>query len=605
MPMRVIAIAGAVILLIGAAWVSRVAAEPLGKAKYQVAFASFAPLNLDVYIADADGANARPLLPHPGQDYNASFSPDARWVLFTSTRGGGAADIYRVRTDGTGLERLTDSPAFDDQAALSPDGRSMAFVSDRSGQADVWLLDLETRKLQNLTGSTPKGVGGNFRPAWSPDGKWIAFTSERDSPKGAPLLYTAVFVMRPDGTGLRRLTDPQTIAGSPSWSPDGKRLAYYEASFEEADRIVSVARPGGTTQIATVEVAGGERRVLTSGKGEKWSPRWWSDDRIAYVRGGPEGGLAFTDGSGGIAGDFRSPVWSPDGRRMLFHRDVGKTWPPLQELPSLDPEFALVRTGVFPSYAPAGDRLVCNTEIGGALRNELLVMKADGSSRSVIFRDPEKNASAPVWSPRGDWIAFALGQFRPFRPAKEPAHLAVIRPDGKDLQVLTSGSRNDGFPSWSPDGRRIVYRSTERLGGDRIVKNLRILEVETRAVQGLTDGEHDDNFPAWSPDGDVIGFTSNRAGPFNIYTIRADGTGLRRLTDSAGRDAHCSWSPDGKWIFFSSDRGGHKDEVLLSGVAGQSAGDIYAMRPDGSDVRRLTNDQWEEATPAPVPPRRP
>jgi Tol biopolymer transport system component len=286
---------------------------------------------------------------------------------------------------------------------------------------------------------------------------------------------------------------------------------------------------------------------------------------------------------------------------MLFHRDVGTTWPPLQELPSLDPEFVLVRTGIFPSYAPAGDRLVCNTEIGGALHNALLVMNADGSSRSVIFRDPEKNAAAPVWSPRGDRIAFALGGFRPFRPAGEPAHLALIRPDGKDLQMLTSGSRNDGFPSWSPDGRRIVYRSAERLGAEKIVKGLRILEVETRKVQVLTDGEHDDNFPAWSPDGGRIAFTSDRPGPFNLYTIRPDGTGLRRLTDSRGRDAHCCWSPDGKWIFFSSDRGGHRDEVLLSGVAGQSAGDIYAMRADGSDVRRLTNDQWEEATPSPVP----
>jgi Tol biopolymer transport system component len=601
--MRVLRITFAVLLLTGMALAGRVAAEPPAKPKYQVAFASFAPLNLDVYLADADGSNPKPLLPHPGQDYNASFSPDGRWVLFTSTRGGGGADLYRVRTDGTDLERLTDSPAFDDQAALSPDGRSVAFVSDRAGQADLWLLDLPTRKLRKLTGGDPRGPGGNFRPAWSPDGRWIAFSSERDSPKGTHGLYTAVFVMRPDGTEVRRLTDPQTIAGSPSWSPDGKRLAYYEASFEEADKIVSVRRPGGTTQIATVEVATGKRRELTSGKGEKWSPRWLFGDRIAYVRGGPEWGLAFTDGSPGTAGEFRSPAWSPDGKRMLFHRDVGKTWPPLQELPSLDPEFALVRTGVFPSYAPGGDRLVCNTEIGGALRNDLLVMKPDGSSRSVIFRDPEKNAAAPAWSPDGKWIAFGLGQYIPFRPAKEPAHLALVRPDGKDLQVLTSGQRNDGFPSWSPKGDRIVYRSAERLGGDKVVKGLRIIAVPTRKVQALTDGEHDDNFPAWSPDGELIGFTSNRDGPFNLYTIRPDGTGLRRLTETKGRDAHCSWSPDGKWIFFSSDRGGHKDEVLLSGVAGQSAGDIYAMRPDGSDVRRLTNDQWEEATPAAVPPR--
>jgi Tol biopolymer transport system component len=62
--------------------------------------------------------------------YDASFSFDGEWVVFTSERHG-SADIFRVRANGMGLERLTDSPAFDDQAALSPDGYSLAFVSTR------------------------------------------------------------------------------------------------------------------------------------------------------------------------------------------------------------------------------------------------------------------------------------------------------------------------------------------------------------------------------------------------------------------------------------------------------------------------------------------
>src|SRR5262249_46790611 len=162
--------------------------------------------------------------------------------------------------------------------------------------------DLETRKLRNLTDHP----GGDFRPAWSPDGKWLAFSSERDSPKDARRLvslgrsapHSALFIVRPDGTGLRRLTDPQIISGSPSWSPDGNRLAYYETTPEEAEKIISVPRPGGTTQIVSVEVATGKRRVWTSGEGKKWFPRWLSDDRIAYVRGGPQGGLGFSDGKG-------------------------------------------------------------------------------------------------------------------------------------------------------------------------------------------------------------------------------------------------------------------------------------------------------------------
>ena len=89
----------------------------------------------------------------------------------------------------------------------------------------------------------------------------------------------------------------------------------------------------GTTQIATIDVATGERSVVTSGQGEKWSPRWVTEDRIGYVSGGPDGGIEFTTGPAGARGAFGSPNWSKDGRRMVFHREVGPDWspPPFRE----------------------------------------------------------------------------------------------------------------------------------------------------------------------------------------------------------------------------------------------------------------------------------
>jgi len=63
-----------------------------------IAFATFAPLDTDIFIAAADGSDAKPLLPHPDLDYNPSFSPDGRWIVFTSTRNG-SADVFRVSTD--------------------------------------------------------------------------------------------------------------------------------------------------------------------------------------------------------------------------------------------------------------------------------------------------------------------------------------------------------------------------------------------------------------------------------------------------------------------------------------------------------------------------
>ena len=191
---------------------------------YALAIASFAPLNSDVFVADPDGRNARPFLPdRDALDYNASFSADGKWIVFTSTRGGNA-DIYRARLDGSKLEKLTDSAAFDDQGVLSPDGRLLAFVSSRSGQADIWTLDLKSGDLRNVTSSP----GGDFRPQWSPDGEWLAFSSDRTStnPKFtfATLHSTELYVVRPDGSDLRRVTSDGRVRGQPA-VVEGRRIA--------------------------------------------------------------------------------------------------------------------------------------------------------------------------------------------------------------------------------------------------------------------------------------------------------------------------------------------------------------------------------------------
>jgi TolB protein len=564
---------------------------------YAVAFASFAPLNTDIFVAEADGSNPRPLLAHPGQEYNPSFSRDGKWVVFTSERNA-SADVYRVHPDGSGLEKLTHDQAFDDQGTLSPDGKSLAFVSSRSGQAEIWLLDLATKKSRNITNNP----AGDFRPSWSPDGQWLAFSSDRDSKKpkfNFVTLHSAeIYLVRPDGSGLRRVTQAQGFAGSPTWSADGKGLVFYEAEMKDVQTITSPRRQRGTTQIVTVDLLTNERRVLTSDAGEKWSPRWLAQGRTAYVSGGPEGGIEFTDGRSGARGEFNSPSWSADGRRMVFHRDVDHNWPPLREWHSRDPQFLLMRTGVFPSYSPTGQRLLCNDKTAGIVHNSILIMDADGSQRSILFTDSVKSSLGPVWSPRGDKIAFALGQF--FQASLGPAiaDIAVMRADGTGLKVLTDGSGNYGFPSWSPDGLQIVYRSASR------GKNgLFIINVEKGEVKALPTGHGSDNFPSWSPAGGLIAFTSNRDGDSEIYTVRPDGTDVRRLTYTPGNEAHCTWSPDGKWIAFASAGQGFKDEAVLHPYNPQPYGEIYVMRADGSDVRMLTDNQYEEGTPSWMPTR--
>jgi Tol biopolymer transport system component len=188
-------------------------------------------------------------------------------------------------------------------------------------------------------------------------------------------------------------------------------------------------------------------------------------------------------------------------------------------------------------------------------------------------------------------IAFCVGKY--FRAAGLPsAQIALIKPDGSGYREVAEEGVNNGFPSWSPDGRRLVYKRG---------KQLVIQSIADGKIVPLTNGAHYDNFPKWSPKGDAIIFTTDRDGDFELYTIRPDGTGLHRLTNSPGNDAHSVWSDDGAWIVFSSGRKGFKDEMALYDGVPQPYGEIFAMRADGSDVRQLTDNKWEDATPGWMP----
>lgn len=583
-------IAACTLCLAGAVTLAGDSAAP--GARYKIAFASFAPLNSDIFIARGDGGNARPLLANPWQEYNAALSADGNWVSFTSEKEG-TADIYRMHPDGSGMEALVTGPAFDDQGALSPDGSKLAFVSDRGGQADIWVLDLRTRTLLNVS----HHPGGDFRPAWSPDGQWLAFSSDRDSaqPKFSfvTLHSTAIYLVRPDGKDLRRLGSTSAFAGSPCWNKEGTHVLFYETDADNVNKVTSPRRLRGSTQIASIAIADGAYRQLSSGPGEKWSPKALPSGQVGYVSGGPDAGVELLAGPAGARGEMRSPSWSADGRTLVFHRETASGWPPHQHWPGADPRFALLRTGVFPSWQPDGRRLILNDKTAGNLHNDIVSVNADGSGMALLFHDEKRSALAPAVSPSGKHIAFGLGGFFQTIKGKAVADIALINADGSGLTILTDGSGNFGLPSWSPDGRQLVYRGA---GGEK--EGLFIMDIASRAVRHLPGTGASDNFPAWSPGGDRISFTSKRDGDYEIYSIRPDGSQLRRLTSSPGNDAHNSWSPDGLWIAFTSARGGFKDESVLHPFNPQPQGDLYVMRADGSELRRLTGNQFEEGTPS-------
>jgi TolB protein len=127
------------------------------------------------------------------------------------------------------------------------------------------------------------------------------------------------------------------------------------------------------------------------------------------------------------------------------------------------------------------------------------------------------------------------------------------------------------------------------------------MNLEDGHVTMLT--EDYDNFPRWSPGGDVIMFVRRLEGSFVIFSIAPDGKRLKRLTRPGSDDSHATWSPDGEWIAFSSGRMGFKDEALNTDSP-QPYGEIFIMRYDGTHVEQLTDNQWEEGTPAWLPSNR-
>lgn len=446
-----------------------------------------------------------PLTSYEGSEINPAFSPDGDKVAFAwNVKAANNFDIY-IKQLGTGDPlRLTFDPANEFSPAWSPDGRQIAFLRQTSArEAEILVIP--------ALGGSHRRVARIVYPllsyyprlqvlSWTMDGKWLLSASALD----ATLPVTSIVAFSVDGGEHRVLTTPPADSRGDSAaaiSPDGKRIAFLRAT---SDLVAELYEAPISSELRLLSAP----RQLTRLNLTIWNP-----------------------------------VWSGDGKSLIFSRSEGRGVRRVWRLELGSGEMI-----------PLPVATTGSTSIAISHRTQRLVtsvIDVDNNIWRIDLRHPHGDA------PRRPFLTSTRGeenaQFSPdgTRVAFQsdlsgPSEIWICDRDGANSRQLTSlGQVLTVYPRWSPDGRNIVFHS-RRTGH----ANLYVADAESGKVRQLTPGSNEDSTPSWSHDGLWIYYGSRHGSDFHIWKISASGGQPRQLTTRTGSIPFAS--RDGNSVFFAS-----------------------------------------------------